>query len=42
VWRQSAGDITNKAYLPIIRVDNGDTGDPTEDSYLTIGPLRVR
>lgn len=42
VWRESSGTVTNASVLPIIRIDNGDTGDSNEDSYFTLGPLRVR
>jgi hypothetical protein len=42
VWRTSAGDVTNPSFLPIVRITNGDTGDASEDAYLTLGPVRVK
>ncbi len=42
VWRTSAGDITTASMLPIVRITNGDTGDPSEDSYFQLGPVRVK
>lgn len=42
VWREASGTLTNAAYLPVIQIDNGDTGDASEDAYFTLGPLRVR
>ena len=42
VWRESAGTVTTSAWLPMIRIYNGDTGDASEDSYFTVGPFRAR
>ena len=42
VQRQAGGTLTNASLLPVIRIDNGDTGDANETSAFTLGPFRVR
>jgi len=41
-WRQSGGDITDRARLPVTRLRFGDTGGDAEEGYHTLGPLRCQ
>ena len=40
VWREDSGHLTEKSDLPVIQLRFGDTGDPTEQGYHTLGKFK--
>jgi hypothetical protein len=42
VWRRDGGNVTARSDLPVTRMRFGDTGDPGEEGYHTLGQLLCR
>ena len=40
IWREDSGVLTNKSHLPVSQLRFGDTGNPDEEGYHTLGKLR--
>ena len=38
-WQEDSGHLTNKTHLPVSQLRFGDTGDPGEEGYHTLGKL---
>ena len=39
IWREDSGFLTNKSHLPVSQLRFGDTGNPREEGYHTLGKL---
>ena len=39
-WREDSGLLTDKSTLPVTQIRLGDTGDPREEGYHTLGKLK--
>ena len=40
LWRADSGLLTEKAYLPVTQLKFGDTDDPGEQGYHTLGKFK--
>ena len=40
LWREDSGLLTEKAYLPVTQLKCGDTDDPDEQGYHTLGKFK--
>ena len=40
IWTEDSGDLTDKDALPVTELRFGDTGEPNEIGYHTLGALR--